>query len=145
MTSSEAVFVDASGWIALLSSDDWLHAPAIEQFQSFERSKRRLITTDWVLAEAGNGLARPKTRRAFVSTVKNLFDSTICRIVSIERPLFVEALDLYNQAMDKFWGIIDCSSFVVMRREGIVDSLTADRHFSQAGFRCLLPTRRPRP
>lgn len=32
----------------------------------------------------------------------------------------------------------DCISFVVMREKNLIDALTADRHFIQAGFRALL-------
>ena len=45
---------------------------------------------------------------------------------------------LYREWEDKEWGIIDCISFIVMRERGLVAALTADRHFSQAGFRVLL-------
>lgn len=51
------------------------------------------------------------------------------------------AVERYHQASDKFWGLIDCASFEVMLRERISQALTADRHFQQAGFRCLLPTK----
>ena len=36
---------------------------------------------------------------------------------------------------------VDCAIFVVMRDAGIHGALTVDRHFSQAGFQCLLETR----
>jgi predicted nucleic acid-binding protein len=39
---------------------------------------------------------------------------------------------------DKEWPLTDCISFVVMRRYDIVDALTADHHFEQAGFNLLL-------
>ncbi|MCC6126107.1 MAG: hypothetical protein IT426_14190 [Pirellulales bacterium] len=94
---NEAVFIDASGWIALLNVDDWLHASAVELFREFEKFNRRLITSDWILAEAGNGLARPKTRAVFVSTVKSLFGSSICRIIPIERSFFIDALALRSR------------------------------------------------
>ena len=47
-------------------------------------------------------------------------------------------LGLFADRPDKHWSLTDCISFVVMNREGIVDALTGDRHFEQAGFRALL-------
>ena len=35
-------------------------------------------------------------------------------------------------------GLVDCSSFVVMKEMELVDALTADRHFEQAGFNVLI-------
>jgi predicted nucleic acid-binding protein len=54
--------------------------------------------------------------------------------------LFHKGFSLYRSRPDQTWGLIDCVSFIVMREAGIVDSLTADKHFEQAGFRALLRT-----
>jgi predicted nucleic acid-binding protein len=40
--------------------------------------------------------------------------------------------------MDKEWGMTDCISFIVMPDMGVIDALTTDDHFRQAGFRALL-------
>jgi predicted nucleic acid-binding protein len=38
------------------------------------------------------------------------------------------------------WGLVDCASFVVMQQRGIIEALTTDHHFEQAGFvRSLKP------
>jgi predicted nucleic acid-binding protein len=49
------------------------------------------------------------------------------------------ALQLYAERADKTWGLVDCASFVVMTEQGMTEAFTTDRHFEQAGFRCLLP------
>ena len=54
MPDIRAVFVDTSGWIAVLNADDQLHASAIKSLQQVGATRRPLITTDWVLAETGN-------------------------------------------------------------------------------------------
>jgi predicted nucleic acid-binding protein len=140
MPASNAVFIDTSGWIALLNADDRLHAQAIEQLHQLGSVGRALITTDWVFAEAGNGLARAAAHDRVVQAIRVFLQSPNARLVRVDEEIFQRALTLYEQAMDKTWGLVDCASFVVMRNQGVVDALTSDHHFEQAGFRCLLPT-----
>lgn len=54
---------------------------------------------------------------------------------------YERGLDLYARHPDKGWSLTDCISFAVMTDRGIVEALTADRHFEQAGCRAPL---RPR-
>jgi hypothetical protein len=140
MPPLDPVFIDTSGWIALLNADDHLHAQAAELLQQFATTRRRLVTTDWVLAETGNGLARLVVRPRFVQVVRTFLQSPNGHLVRVDESLFEAALQLYGQATDKTWGLVDCASFVVMRQEGIQEALIADRHLHQAGFLCLLPT-----
>jgi predicted nucleic acid-binding protein len=51
---------------------------------------------------------------------------------------FQDALVLYAARNDKEWSHTDCASFQAMKREGIAEALTHDRHFEQVGFRALL-------
>jgi len=139
MKTSEAVFIDTSGWIALLNADDYLHADARRLLNQFGVDRRHLVTTDWVLAETGNGLAKYAARVRFARSVEVFVTSATGRLVRIEEPTFQRALSLYAQASDKTWGLVDCASFVIMRDQGLTAALTADRDFEQAGFQCLLP------
>ncbi len=141
MLSPDGVFLDTSGWIALLDEDDELHAQAATQLDEIVAARRPVFTTDWVIAETGNGVARVGVRRRFASAVDRFLASPKGRLVRVDRELFQEALGLYDRTSDKSWGLVDCASFVVMRRENIFDALTADRHFPQAGFRPLLAAR----
>lgn len=138
MPDSDAVFVDTSGWIALLNADDGLHDQAALCLRQLAISTRRLTTTDWVLAETGNGLARTAARDRFVLAVERFLQSPHSRLVRIDPETFHQAVDLYAHVADKTWGLVDCASFVVMQHQGIREALTVDRHFSQAGFQCLL-------
>jgi predicted nucleic acid-binding protein len=58
------------------------------------------------------------------------------------RPVLVLWTDagwqLYHDRADKDWGVIDCISFTIMQERNIVEALTGDRHFQQAGFVALL-------
>ncbi len=138
MSNRNRVFLDTSGWIALLHDDDEFHARATEELDELGRAGRALVTTDWVLAETGNSLSRVPARRRFRGAVDTFMASPKCRVVRVDMRLFDEALDLYDRAADKRWGLVDCASFVLMQREEILDAFTTDHHFQQAGFRCLL-------
>ncbi len=45
-------------------------------------------------------------------------------------------LQLYRDRPDKRYSLTDCISMQTMRREGLTEVLTNDRHFEQEGFRC---------
>jgi predicted nucleic acid-binding protein len=51
---------------------------------------------------------------------------------------FFTAWQLYENRTDKNWGITDCTSFGIMSERDVMDVLTYDIHFAQAGFRPLL-------
>ena len=65
---SEA-FADTSFFVAFLSARDVDHAAAVDLMENFEG---RIVTTDWVLAELGNFLARCSIRNLFAAFVRDL-------------------------------------------------------------------------
>lgn len=131
------VFADAGYWIGLLNPRDSLHAAALTASQQFR--KTRLVTTEMVLTEVLNGLAKYLTLRSkVISAVDAVYANPNTDVVPQTGLLFREALALFRTHQDKEWGLTDCSSFVVMRQRGITEALTHDHHFEQAGFRALL-------
>lgn len=128
-------FVDTSFVVALVNKKDQHHLRALELASEFEQ--RSLITTDAVLLEIGNALAK-NFRAASIQVIDDFLTSSEIQIVNLYPDLFQKAFSLYRLHLDKTWGLIDCVSFVVMRDAGVVDSLTTDKHFEQAGFRALL-------
>ncbi len=69
---------------------------------------------------------------------RHIQTSPAIRVVPASRLLLEEAIALYASRPDKDWPLTDCVSFVVMRDEGIIQALTGDQHFEQAGFTGLL-------
>ena len=56
----------------------------------------------------------------------------------LDEPLLADAVATYQSRADKEWGLTDCVSFLLMKRRGVSEALTADVHFRQAGFKALL-------
>ena len=59
------------------------------------------------------------------------------RVVPQSRESFLSGLALYSARPDKRYSLTDCISMQTMRREGIDEALTSDRHFEQEGFQAL--------
>lgn len=137
--ANNLVLLDTSGWIALLNTRDALHGQARSIWRDLGHKGFVAVVTDWIIAETGNGLARTTSRDDVRDAVQRMLESPRAVVEFVEEPLLLEACDLYHQRPDKRWGLVDCASFVVMRRRGIQLVLTNDHHFEQAGFTCLLP------
>jgi predicted nucleic acid-binding protein len=127
------VFGDTFYFLALLSPKDSAHAQAI-QFQS---EPRLLVTTMWILTEVGDALSAPKDRPAFLKLWQLIHDNQDVEIAPASDEIFREGLALFQSRPDKYWSLTDCISFHVMRERQIVDALTNDHHFQQAGFKAL--------
>ena len=104
MAKRSPVFMDTSGWIAVLNRDDRFHAQAAELLLDFGAQHRPLVTTDWVLAETGNGLARVAARTRFVQAVMTFREASSSRLIRVDEDVFHRALELYGQVDDKTWG-----------------------------------------
>lgn len=132
------VFLDTSYAIALSVSNDEHHERAIRLAEQLEAKGTGLITTRAIILEIGNALAGLRYRKAAVQLLDALESDPKVEIVPIREELCGLAFELYQNRLDKEWGLIDCISFTVMEERGITDALTADDHFRQAGFRALL-------
>lgn len=138
MVARTAVFVDTAYLLALMNTRDQWHAVSIRWEQALAAQRRPLITTDFVLLEFGDALARPPFRERALQVIDQLRSSSHVMIVPANNALLGEAVELYRSRSDKDWGLTDCTSFVVMHEPGLTEALTSDDHFRQAGFRVLL-------
>lgn len=127
--------MDTSFVIALVNRNDQFHAQAVAIADTYDG--RALITTEAVLLEIGNALARNFKTEA-IQIIENFLSADEVRVVPLDADLFQKALTLYKTYQDKAWGLVDCASFVVMREMSIVDALTSDHDFKQAGFNVLM-------
>jgi predicted nucleic acid-binding protein len=129
------VFADSYYFFALLNRNEPQHERAVAFAREFQG---QIVLTTWILLELGDGLCRGRAREAFLGQYEYLRTHERVHIVPCSDALMQEGLGLYRQRMDKDWSLTDCTSFIVMQREGIREALTGDQHFEQAGFVALL-------
>ncbi len=95
----------------------------------------RTVSTTFVFLECGNAAARRPYRGLVAQTRKAMEASG--RLVTPRTEDWETAWAAYGNAGATGAGIVDHVSFAGMRRLGITDAFTNDRHFRTAGFNVL--------
>ena len=126
------VFLDTIGLIALWDVADQWHSAAEETFGRLVSERVTLITTTFVLLECGNAAARRPYRLA-VNELRELLENRN-ELVTPTAEDWRLAWEIYRRGEAGDSGIVDCTSFVVMRRLGLTEAFTNDRHFTAAGL-----------
>jgi uncharacterized protein len=132
------VFLDTAYAIALSSAKDLFHQTALLLADQIDAAGIRLVTTRAVLLEIGNALSKQRYREAAFRLLYALETDPNVEILPLTESLYARALQLYQERPDKDWGLTDCVSFIVMQDHGMMEALTTDEHFQQAGFQALM-------
>ncbi len=134
------IFVDTSGWGNLVDVLQEFHHETKSIYQKAKQDRTRLITTNYVLAELIALLSSPLriSREKSIDFIEGIKASSLVDIIHINEGLDSRSWALLRDRVDKNWSLVDCSSFIVMQENDILEALTADQHFEQAGFVRLL-------
>lgn len=132
------IFVDTSGWIAILVSSDQYHNNAVKIYLECIAAGCNFVTHEGILLEVGNALAGSKSRETVIHFLATVSNSSRIELIPFSPSFIDDGWNLFFDRMDKEWGIVDCLSFVLMKNLELKEALSADRHFEQAGFRKLL-------
>ena len=132
------VFADTLYWGAVLHPLDQYRTQVIRAREAL--GDIGLVTTDEVLTELLDGLAQRGShlREAASRAVRTILNGRRVTVHPQSRESFLAGLRLYEQRDDKGYSLVDCISMTTMRRQGISEVLTNDRHFMQEGFQILL-------
>lgn len=129
-----SLFLDTSYLIAVENADDQHHKAAAAHWRSLSNSPRRLVTNSYVLVEVVTLLNNRRRHSKAVELGNNLLSSRLFNVVHVNEELFYEAWRCFQKYKDKRYSLTDCVSFVLMKKLGITEALTFDKHFVQAGF-----------
>jgi predicted nucleic acid-binding protein len=126
------VFLDTSAAYAVLVSSDVNHARAARAFERLKDASARLITTSYVLVETYALLGR----RVGLEAVRGFRDDfePLLDVTWVDAELHGQGLATLLERSSGDLSLVDAVSFLVMRREGLDDAFTYDRHFEAEGF-----------
>jgi uncharacterized protein len=129
----KSVFVDTSGFYAVLDAGDPFHAVARAEFERAERERWQLVTTNYVVHETW---ALVQHRLGW-DAVEDFLDVMLplCRVEFVDEALHSQAAQRCRQSRRRKLSLTDCLSFEVMRRLQMTEAIAQDEHFSENGIK----------
>ena len=133
--NKEEVFVDTSGFKALLDEEDEFHQDAIKLWDRLRNEKIILLTTNYILDETFT-LLRARCGIQLALDFRDLLVKS-ANVLKIERVTTKDESSAWNW-FENDWSKLsftDCVSFSVMKRLNIKRVVSFDIHFKKAGFK----------
>src|SRR5438477_13198964 len=109
------IFVDTSGFYALLIKQDDRHEAAVRVLREARRRKRRFVTSDHVLDETATLLKARGKRHLLGAFFDRVQNSSVCRIEWTDPARFHDAQAFVLKHADQAWSFTDGLSFRVMK------------------------------
>lgn len=128
----KSVFVDTSGFYALLDQTDRFHQEAKSLFLQACDEKWHLITSSMVVHESWALIQARLGWEAVEDWLQGVLMN--CEVIWVGERLFELGSARARQARERRLSLTDCVSFETMLQEGCREAIADDEHFSALGF-----------
>lgn len=128
-------FIDTSAFVAVLDSQDAHYKKAAKQWKLLVESDNPLICSNYILLET---FALIQNRLGLEAL--RTFQEDVLPVLTIEwvdEAVHQAAAASVLTAGRKRLSLVDCASFIIIRRLGISNVFTFDKHFLEQGFHCV--------
>ncbi len=129
------VYVDTSALYAVMDSDDSGHMAAKDKWFTLLQSADDMVCNSYVLVETYALVQHRLGVEASRSLHEDVFPAL--HVDWIDEATHREAMSAMLVAGRKDLSLVDCSSFITMRRLGLKRVFTLDAHFGEQGFEIL--------
>jgi predicted nucleic acid-binding protein len=132
-----SVFVDTSAFLAILNAGDQFHESAKNVWRETLSSPSAVITSNYIILETTALL-----QHRFGIEAIRLLESDILPVIEImwiTETCHKRAVSALLAANRRQLSLVDCTSFEIMREEGLDTAFTFDPHFHEQGFTVTPP------
>lgn len=126
------VFIDTSAFFAMLDGDDEYHNTAASVWKYMLNNNIGLVTSGFVLIETFALIQHRLGLPAVQGFYENIYPLLVVEW-TVESDFEAGAASVLS-AQRRDLSLVDCVSFVLMRRMGIHSVFSFDKHFSEQGF-----------
>ena len=125
------IFLDTSAIYALADQGDPHHTEAFKKFDAALKGGEQFLIHNYILVECA---ALLQARLGLEAALLLLQEARAFHIEWIDAVLHREAAQELKRIGKRGMSLVDCASFVVMRRRGIQKALAFDSDFQDQGF-----------
>ena len=125
------IFLDTSAIYALADKADPNHATAYKKFDLASNSGERFLFHNYVLVESAVLL---QARLGLFSASLFLEDAKSFAVEWVDLDLHEEAVKELERIGKQGISLVDCTSFIVMRRRDVKEAFAFDPDFEDQGF-----------
>jgi len=125
------IFLDTSAIYALADFSDPNHRDAVTVFDRAQRGAENFLLHNYILVEASTLLQR---RLGLESALSFLQESERFHVHWVREQEHRQAEELLRQRGRRGLSLVDCVSFIVMRKEGVTQAVVFDADFEREGF-----------
>lgn len=125
------IFLDTSAIYALADKADPNHITAYSRFEDVLKSGEIFILTNYILLESA---ALLQARLGLHSAILFLKDAKSFEVEWVDLDLHEEAEKELERIGKRGISLVDCTSFIVMRRRGVQRAFAFDPDFKDQGF-----------
>jgi predicted nucleic acid-binding protein len=129
------VYLDTSALYALFDADDAAHEAAALVWQGLMTGDVPLHSCNYVLLELGALLQHRLGLEAAGALETHVVPWV--NVLWVDAALHAQAVAGVLAARQRDLSLVDCASFVIMRRLGLRRAFTLDHHFAEQGFEVL--------
>lgn len=129
------VFIDSSAFFASLDVSDVRHRAAKREFDRLFGRRDDLVSTNYVVVETASLVQRRLGTGAVRSWSEKILP--LVELRWIQPYQHQKAFERVLAESRRKLSLVDCTSFEVLAAEGIREVFAFDKHFQEAGFRCL--------
>ena len=131
MVNNKRLFIDTSGFYALLDKNDKNHSlieTVINQFDIF-------FTSNYIIDEliTLTRVRKLKTKK-LTEFINDLIEGNICPVLRVTLEIERAAWKMSQKYSDQNFSFTDCTSFILMKENEIRYACSLDKHFVIAGF-----------
>ncbi len=113
------IFIDTGAFLARYLRKDQHHRSAVAVWNKLGSSRKKCVTSNFVLDETFTVLGRWAGYDFAVQRAKNIYASQVLSICRPDRKDEINALQFFEKYADQRVSFTDCISFVLMKRERV--------------------------